>query len=137
MDVVNNEDINCLFQPDIPDIVFLNIDDDDFLEKRQECQLKGQPFTQVRGDVYSGFYTGGYKNGAFDQVKYELYLHTNYQKTLSLTSLPVFYLEPNSRATINDKSTNTYGSFMIKTLSIPLGPGNMMATTASETFERF
>lgn len=137
MDVVNNEDINCLFQPDIPDIVFLNIDDDDFLEKRQECQLKGQPFTQVRGDVYSGFYTGGYKNGAFDQVKYELYLHTNYQKTLSLTSLPVFYLEPNSRATINDKSTNTSGSFMIKTLSIPLGPGNMMATTASETFERF
>ena len=137
MDVVNNEDINCLFQPDIPDIVFLNIDDDDFLEKRQECQLKGQPFTQVRGDVYSGFYTGGYKNGAFDQVKYELYLHTNYQKTLSLTSLPIFYLEPNSRATINDKSTNTYGSFMIKTLSIPLGPGNMMATTASETFERF
>ena len=137
MDVVNNEDINCLFQPDIPDIVFLNIDDDGFLEKRQECQLKGQPFTQVRGDVYSGFYTGGYKNGAFDQVKYELYLHTNYQKTLSLTSLPVFYLEPNSRATINDKSTNTYGSFMIKTLSIPLGPGNMMATTASETFERF
>ena len=137
MDVVNNEDINCLFQPDIPDIVFLNIDDEDFLEKRQECQLKGQPFTQVRGDVYSGFYTGGYKNGAFDQVKYELYLHTNYQKTLSLTSLPVFYLEPNSRATINDKSTNTYGSFMIKTLSIPLGPGNMMATTASETFERF
>jgi hypothetical protein len=137
MDVVVNEDVNCLFQPSIPDIVFLNIDDDDFLEKRQECQLKGQPFTQVRGDVFSGFYTGGYKNGAFDQIKYELYLHTNYQKTLSLTSLPVFYLEPNSRVTINDKSTNTYGSFVIKTLSIPLGPGNMMATTASETFERF
>lgn len=135
-DVVVNEDINCLFQPDIPDIVFLNIDDDDFIEKRQECQLKGQPFTQVRGDTYWAFATGGYKNGAFDQIKYELYLHTNYQKVVSMTSLPVFYLEPNSRITINDKTTNTYGSFMITNLSIPLGAGSVMASTANECFER-
>ena len=135
-DVVSNEDINCLFQPDIPDIVFLNIDDDDFKDKQEECMVQGQPYTQVRSDTFYGFATGGYKNGAFDQIKYELYLHTNYQKTLSLTSLPVFYLEPNSRVTINDKSTNTYGSFVIKTISIPLGPGSMMATTASECFER-
>lgn len=137
MDVVNNEDINCLFQPDIPDIVFLNIEDDDLETKREECQLKGQPYTQVRSDVFDGFSTGGYKNGAFDQIKYELYLHTNYQTTLSLTSLPVFYLEPNSRVTINDKSTNTYGSYVIHTISVSLGAGNTMAVTASACFERF
>lgn len=136
-DVVSNNDINCLFEPEIPDIVFLNIDDDDFIEKRQECQLKGQPFTQVRSEVYWAFATGGYKNGAFDQIKYELYLHTNYQKTLSLTSLPVFYLEPNSRVTINDKSTNTYGDFVIQNISLPLGAGSVMATTCNEALERF
>lgn len=136
-DVVNNEDINCLFQPDIPDIVFINTDEDDAQELRSECQQKGQPYTQVRGDTYWAFATGGYKNGAFDQIKYELYLHTNYQRTLSLTALPVFYLEPNSRVTINDKSTNTYGSFVVRTISIPLGAGNVMAVSASECFERF
>ena len=136
-DVVNNEDINCLFQPDIPDIVFINTDEDDAQELRSECQQKGQPYTQVRGDTYWAFATGGYKNGAFDQIKYELYLHTNYQRTLSLTALPVFYLEPNSRVTINDKSTNTYGSFVVRTISIPLGAGSVMAVSASECFERF
>lgn len=136
-DVVNNEDINCLFQPDIPDIVFLNIEDDDLEEKRSECQLKGQPYTQVRGDIYWAFATGGYKNGAFDQIKYELYLHTNYQTTLSLTALPVFYLEPNSRVTINDKSTNTYGSYELKTLSFSLGAGQTMSASASQCLERF
>ena len=136
-DVVNNEDINCLFQPDIPDIVFINTDEDDAQDLRSECQQKGQPYTQVRGDTYWAFATGGYKNGAFDQIKYELYLHTNYQRTLSLTALPVFYLEPNSRVTINDKSTNTYGSFVVRTISIPLGAGNVMAVSASECFERF
>lgn len=136
-DVVNNEDINCLFQPDIPDIVFINTDEDNAQELRSECQQKGQPYTQVRGDTYWAFATGGYKNGAFDQIKYELYLHTNYQRTLSLTALPVFYLEPNSRVTINDKSTNTYGSFVVRTISIPLGAGSVMAVSASECFERF
>lgn len=137
VDVVSNEDINCLFQPAIPDIVFLNVDDDNFQELKQECIDKGEPYTQVRSDVYWAFATGGYKNGAFDQIKYELYLHTNYQKTLSLTSLPVFYLEPNSRVTINDKSTNTYGSYVLHTLSLPLGAGSVMASTCSECFERF
>ena len=136
-DVVNNEDINCLFQPDIPDIVFINTDEDNAQDLRSECQQKGQPYTQVRGDTYWAFATGGYKNGAFDQIKYELYLHTNYQRTLSLTALPVFYLEPNSRVTINDKSTNTYGSFVVRTISIPLGAGSVMAVSASECFERF
>ena len=137
VDVVSNEDINCLFQPAIPDIVFLNVDDDNFQKLKQECIDKGEPYTQVRSDVYWAFATGGYKNGAFDQIKYELYLHTNYQKTLSLTSLPVFYLEPNSRVAINDKSTNTYGSYVLHTLSLPLGAGSVMASTCSECFERF
>ena len=136
-DTVVNQDINCLFQPEIPDIIFLNADDDDIVEQRAECQIKGQPYTQVRGEIYSALATGGYKNGAFDQIKYELYLHTNYQKILSLTSLPVFYLEPNSRITIQDSNTNTFGEFVLKTISIPLGAGNNMTVTANQCIERF
>lgn len=135
--VTVNDDINCLFQPDIPDIVFLNIDDDDFTEKRAECQKNGQPFTQVRGDIFYNFATGGYKNGAFDQIKYELYIHTNYQKTLSLVAIPNFYLMPNTRVTLNDKTTNTYGDFVIQNITLPLGPGGNMSVTCSECFERF
>ena len=138
MDVVNDEDINCLFQPLIPDVIFLNRDDEENFDKlKAECQDKGEEWTQVTSDVYYALVTGGWRNAAFDQIKYELYLHTNYQKTLSVTALPVYYLEPNSRVTINDKSTNTYGSFVLRSLSIPLGPGNVMSGSCAECFERF
>ena len=138
MDVVNDEDINCLFQPLIPDVIFLNRDDEENFDKlKAECQDKGEEWTQVTSDVYYALATGGWRNAAFDQIKYELYLHTNYQKTLSVTALPVYYLEPNSRVTINDKSTNTYGSFVLRSLSIPLGPGNVMSGSCAECFERF
>lgn len=139
-DVVSNDDINCLFQPDIPDVVYINIDDEDESRRNNyinECKAKGQSYCQLKGDIYYTLATGGTKNGAFDQIKYELYLHTNYQKTLSITALPAFYLEPNSRVNINDKSTNTYGDFMITSITTPLGPGSLMSVSCSEVFERF
>ena len=105
--------------------------------KQQECEDNGMPYTQVRGEVFYNLATGGYKNGAFDQVKYELYLHTTYQNSVSITALPVFYLEPNSRIELNDTSTNTYGDYNLNTLSIPLGPGNTMTVSCNQSIERF
>lgn len=136
-DVVVNEDINCLFQPTIPNIVFINIEDENAEKLRDECIDNGMPYSQVRGDIYWAMATGGYRNGAFDQLKYELYLHTNYQKVLSLTALPAFYLEPNTRVSINDKTTNTYGSFIVQNITIPLGAGSAMSVSINECFERY
>ena len=136
-DAVSSQDVNCLFAPEIPDIIFLNLDSDDIEENRAECMTNSQPFTQVRGELFYAFAIGGYKNAAFDQLKYELYLHTNYQQTLSLTARPAFYLEPNIRTTINDATTNTYGDYVIQNISIPLGAGNNMSVSASQCVERF
>lgn len=173
-DVVVDDDINCLFQPEIPDIIFLNKDDPtvnwtenttgiltydevkDLYEKtfnvevsedieyadmilalqRQECIDNLQPYTQVDELVYSNLYIGGYANGAYDAIKYELFCHTNYQKTVSITALPVFYLEPNSRVELNDASTNTFGDFMVQNISLTLGPGANMAVTLNQVNER-
>lgn len=136
-DAISSQDVNCLFAPNIPDIIFLNLDSNDIESERAECMTNGQPFTQVRGELFYAFAIGGYKNTAFDQLKYELYLHTNYQQTLSLTARPAFYLEPNVRTTINDATTNTYGDYVIQNISIPLGAGNNMSVSASQCVERF
>lgn len=134
---IQNDDVNCIFQPEVPDIVFLNTDDDDIETQRDECDRKGQPYSQVKSNIYEALITGGFKNGAFDQIKYQLYLHTNYQKTLSLSALPVLYLEPNSRVEINDATTNAQGDFMAQSISIPLGAGNSMSVTLNQCLERF
>lgn len=137
-DAVSSDTVNCLFAPEIPNIVFINADEDDKGRiKQQECEDNGMPYTQVRGEVFYNLATGGYKNGAFDQVKYELYLHTTYQNSVSITGLPVFYLEPNSRVELNDTSTNTYGDYNLNTISIPLGPGNAMTVSCNQSIERF
>lgn len=136
--VVNNEQINCLFEPTFPNINFLNLDEDDIEEHRNECITTGQPYTQVHGEIFNALSTGGYHFACFDEIKYQLYLHTNYAKTLSLIALPAFYLDVNERCTINDKSTNTYGDFVISNVTIPFGAGQSMSVSCSEaTLDRY
>ena len=130
--VVNNEQINCLFEPDFPDINFINIDEDTAEDLRNECIRVGKPYTQVHGEIFWALATGGYHFSCFDEIKYQLFLHTNYAKTVSIIALPAFYLEPNTRVSLNDASTNTYGDFMVSNVTLPLGAGNTMSVSASE-----
>lgn len=131
--VVSNDDINCLFEPTIPNINFINIDDEGAEEAREECIELGQPYTQVYGEVYWALSTGGYSRACFDELKYQLYLHTNYQKTVSITAIPAFYLEPNTRVRMDDNSLNIHGDYMVSNITLPLGAGNVMSCSASET----
>ena len=159
--IIVKEEINCLFQPEIPNVIILpskaidlssigkNMANETFRygsslessltleELRIEARRNFYPYSQVDSEIYNNLLTGGYRNGAFDQIKYELYLHTRYQKSISLTSIPVLYLEPNNRITINDTTTHTYGDFVIQSINLTLGPGANMSITCNEIAERF
>lgn len=174
-DVVSNDDINCLFLPEIPNIVFLNKDnprenwsentastltDEELIEyyketikndsqienktledmmlilQRKECTDNAQPWTQVGQEIYSNLSIGGYTNSAYEQIRYELFCHTRYQKTVSITSIPVYYLSPNSRVQLESKSTNTYGDFMVQNINLTFGPGANMSVVLNEAMER-
>ena len=135
--VVVNEDVNCLFEPEVPNIVFLNLDlndsdPDKLAELRDECQNSGQPWAQTPGEIYKAFSTGGYHNGAYDYICTELYTHTTYQTTISMTAIPNYWIEPNSRIRIADNATKTFGNYMIQNISLPLDVGSVMSITANE-----
>lgn len=157
LDIVEDENINCLFEPEIPDVVFLNMDNPDanwsenttikelrstqeiidkLYEQRQECINNNQPFIQVSDEIYNNLTTGRYLSDAYEQIKYELFAHLKYQKVVSITALPAFYLEPNNRVTLKDYSTNIYGDYMIQNINLTLGPGANMAVTLNEVSER-
>ena len=157
MDVYHEDSINCLFRPEIPNVVFLNKDNPEqnwsenttitelrdvssknemLIAQREECMLNGQPWVQVSNDIFANLITGGYLNSAYEALRYELFAHTKYQKVVSITALPAFYLEPNSRVEVSDHSTNTYGDFMVQNISLTLGPGANMTVSLNEVSER-
>ena len=135
-----SDSVNCIFSPDTPNYAFINVSS---MTQKQRAdaltELKGiaENIIQVTDDFYNNFATGGMKQSAYEQIKYDLQKYTSYQNTVSLTARPSFYLNPNVRVDLYDESTGTIGDYVIKTISIPLGAtGNNMSVSLSKALER-
>lgn len=97
-----DDSINCIFEPDNPDIVIIEAGSEDADSMQRECEARKQEYAQVRSEIYVMLLNGGALRSAYDEIKKELYQYTNYNEQISLTTLPIYYLEPNVRITVRD-----------------------------------
>ena len=133
--VVNDDNINCIFESDIPDFVIIETGDG-AEEARNECKARDQRYIQVDSNIYSQLALGGVSNSAYNKVRELLYQNTSYNESVTLQAIPIYYLEPNTRITVNDAESNIYGDYMISTMSIPLDINGTMSISAVRALER-
>lgn len=137
--ISNQEDkISRLYNNDIPDVILINGSDE--LEARaniiEKCHLKGQPYANVPGTLFSKLAIGTTGYSAQDCARELLYQYTNYDESISINSVPIYYLDVNSRITVNDKASGIYGDYIIKSISLPLDAKSNMSISASRALER-
>lgn len=134
--VESNDGFNCIFEPVIPDYVIIESGQEDTREKREECEKKGQAYIQVESAIFNTLATGGASNGCFEEVKMLLYNYTGYNEQISLSMIPLYYLEPNIRIGVRDIEADISGDFIIKTISLPLAVGSTMSVSATRAIEK-
>lgn len=134
--VINDNDVNCVFEPDIPDFIIIETGTESTAADRAECEKKGQKYVQVDSSIFSLITTGGTKNSAYNRVRELLYQYTSYNESISIQSIPIYYLEPNTRITVVDSESNIFGDYMIANISIPLDIGSTMSISATRALER-
>lgn len=130
--VVNDDSINCLFEPEIPDVIIIKPSSIEEGEDPniKEAQAKGQPWSRVSSEIYDKLALGGTYNSAYNLIKDLLYQYTNYNETIQMQTIPIFHLEPNSRISVKDVKSGINGDFIIKNLSIPLSVNGTMSVSA-------
>lgn len=135
--VIVDDSINCMFEPIVNDIVFItengyvNAEGKTHDEQYQECVEKKQAFCQVPPEVYDALAVGGYYNGADIMIKDLLYQYTNFNENISINCMPIYYLEPNSRITVQSEEAGISDDFIIKSISIPLDNSGTMTISAN------
>lgn len=135
--VVNKNDINCVFEPDIPDFIIIELGQPDTDEKRAECEAKGQNYIQVTTGIFNLLALGGTSNSAFNEIKMMLHEYTSYNESITIQSIPIYHLEPNTRIGVRDIESDIYGDYMISSISIPLDISSTMSISATRALERF
>ena len=129
--VVDNT-CTCVYSNPVPDIIFVNIDeieDDKLTELRQQgyilCQLNNQWFDYMR--------LSHNNKSCYDKIRELLYQHLTLNESITIQSLPIYWLEPNTKIEVEDDKSRIYGQYMIKSISLPLtynGTMNIQATRA-------
>lgn len=134
--VIVDDKINCLFEPEIPDVCFIKIGSENYIDEVNECKEKGQKYCQVDEEIYNNIQMGGVYNGAYTLIKDLLYQYTNYNESITLQTLPIYYLEPNSRISVFDQKSGIAGDYVIKSMSIPLSVGSTMNINANRVLTK-
>ena len=127
----NNDDYNCVFEADIPDIVIIEAGDD-AEEKRKECEDRNQDYCQVSENIYEMLSIGGLHNSCFNEIKNLLWSNTNYNSSISLSTIPIFHLDTNIRITVNSPENDIQGDYMVSNISIPLTISGNMSISATQ-----
>lgn len=117
--VISDETINCIFAP--------TFNEDFVMDKEVDGYELLKDFIGI----------GTTTNPAFDTVRSALHTYIGYNNTISITSIPIYHLEPNSRITIEgNDDIKINGDYMITNMTIPLTAKGTMTISATKALER-
>lgn len=137
--VVSEDKINCVFEQQVPDIIFLNTqlgDEEKIEQTKQYCNRIGQQWYQINDDFDTLLTIGGSQNSCYERIRDMLYQYTNMNQSISISAIPLYYLEPNTRINVQDEGSGIDGDYMISQISLPLDISSAMNISAYKALSK-
>lgn len=126
--VINDTEIKAIFFEETPNVLFVD-------------PLKTTPYTDsalsyVRlnlvGSMANYFSISTQGKSAKETLDNLLYTHTYYNESITLSCIPIYYLEPNVRISVYDELSGINGEYIIKSYNIQLAYNGSMSITATK-----
>lgn len=131
-----DDSINCIFEPENPDVIIIDAAAEDYQAQKNDCQIRDQNYCLINTNIYAMLATGGALRSAYEQIRADLYQYTNYNEQIALTTLPIYYLEPNTRITVRDDQSGIYGDYIIQSITLPLDINGTMNISCTKALQR-
>lgn len=133
--MTENSKINVVFETHIPDVVFVeNVGDTQSMQDNIKYYISiGQTFCFVNSEQLPWFEKRNSFGTCYEEVRSMLYNYLIYNASVSLTCMPIFYLEPNAVVRLNLKDLGIVGDYVIKNISWAIGNGGTMSLSLNES----
>lgn len=130
--------IKRLYNTDIPNYILINIGMDEISRNNiiTKCEQEGQAYSNVNATVYSHIAKNTIGYTAQEVARDLLYQYTNYNESITIQCIPIYYLDVNTRITVQDRKASIFGDYIIKTISLPLNAEGTMSISAVRALER-
>lgn len=125
--VLVDNTINCIIEPPIRDFIIVETQ-----AQADACVARQQAYCKVDHAIYENLILGGKYNGANVAAKDLLYQYTSFNETITLNTVPIYHLEPNTKIKVIDPESGIAGEYMIRTINLTLGIAGSMNITANQ-----
>ena len=132
----NGKNTNCVFENWIPDLILIKSGEEDTEERRSQAEKRGQRFSQVPSSIYNNLRIGGSYYSAYEEIRQTLHEFTNYNESISLQTIPLYFLQPNTRILVNNPNSDISGDYLINSLSFSLNNDGLLTINASKAVEK-
>lgn len=127
--VVNDKDVRAIIYRETPEIIYGNIN----LNMEHDSGYVYFNFPSSYKKMFSQSAQGKSAKDAIDTL---LYNHAYCIDSVSITSVPVYTLQPNKLIYISDKSSGIEGEYLLTKYTIPLAYNGTMNLTAVKAVDR-
>lgn len=124
---VTDNNVKGIYFKDTPEIIFMT--DEDF---ESDLKLRSGYRYFIAPKIDNMFSISARGRSAKDKIDELLNAHSFLNETVTINTIPIYYLQPNTVIQVSDIKTKIDGDYIINKLSIPLGHDKTMSITASK-----
>lgn len=133
---VNDKDVKAIYYRDTPTVIFIDADDWDAEIDKQKAAKPGYAFVRFPNYMDPLFSLSTQKKSAKEALDDFLYQYTYCTESITIQSVPVYYLEPNTRIFVRDDNSGINGEYIIDKISYQLTYNGMMTINAVKAVDR-
>ena len=130
--VVNDTSVTAIYFREVPNVIFVKPED----YSGQTKDWTGYTTIYMQGTVEGLFNISAQGKSAKDRLDELLYNHSYCIESVTIQSVPVYYLEPNTRIFVRDDQSKINGEYIVSKISLPLAYNGTMSITATKAPER-
>lgn len=130
---VNDTKTVAIYYKQVPPVLFISDKEANDLKDvnlKDYYGLTGYNFIQIPSTYEKYFSISSRGKSAQDKLDELLYQHLYCSESVTLTSIPIYYLQPNHRIFVRDKNTNVNGEYLVNKITIPLNYNGTSSITA-------
>ena len=128
---INDSKVSAIYFRETPNIIFTSKKDYNLYDINT-----GYVYIWLQPYIENSFVISAQGKSAKEKIDELLYNYTYCMENINLSTIPIYYLEPNARIYVYDEESNINGDYIVNKLSIPLTYNGTMSINAVKAVER-
>ena len=117
-------------------IYFENVPNTIFIGEGEEQDMSGYTYINLPQYLENYFTISAQGQSANDKLYSLLDQHTNLTENVTLTSVPIYHLQPNVRVMVKDDNTKINGEYIVSKITVPLTYNGTSSITTSKVVNK-